>query len=307
VSKLERLLNLTALLLNTSRPLRVDEIGARMEGYPEDPASFRRTFERDKDELRELGIPIEVVVLDASDQKLVGYRIAADQYYLPPLDLEPDELASLRLALAAVRADSGVDDSMMRKLGGNTAETPPTLDEFAETPLAAVPLNGDLTSVFIAIRERRTISFFYKGTERCVEPSRLDYQSGRWYVGGVDVQKAAHRSFRLDRFESVPVLGAAGSFQPVIHAQGVRFEPWRFGDDEPVDTTVIVDATHAGAVRRQFPDALTRPDGSVELHLEVTNRRAFRSFLLGFLDHAEVVAPASVREEFVEWLEAAAR
>ena len=61
VSKLERLLNLTAALLDIPRPLTVEDIREAIPGYPDNEPSFRRSFERDKDDLREMGVPIEVV------------------------------------------------------------------------------------------------------------------------------------------------------------------------------------------------------------------------------------------------------
>ena len=60
MSKLERLLNLTLLLLETERPLTIDELHEKVPGYPADPNSFRRSFERDKDDLREMGIPVQI-------------------------------------------------------------------------------------------------------------------------------------------------------------------------------------------------------------------------------------------------------
>ncbi|MBP6729383.1 MAG: WYL domain-containing protein, partial [Microthrixaceae bacterium] len=95
MSKLERLLNLTALLLETRRPIPVEEIGRTIEGYSADPVAFRRAFERDKDDLRELGIPVEVTPIDPGDPSSVGYRIPNDRYYLPDLALDPGELAAL--------------------------------------------------------------------------------------------------------------------------------------------------------------------------------------------------------------------
>src|SRR5437867_1014667 len=130
-AKLERLLNLTALLLNTERPLRIDEIGRLMEGYPPDPASFRRTFERDKDDLREMGIPVDVVNLDVGDQTALGYCIPPEKYYLPDPGLDTDELAAVKLAMGAVRVEGQAAGDTLRKLGA-------TGDEDA-TALASVP------------------------------------------------------------------------------------------------------------------------------------------------------------------------
>ena len=65
-ARLERLINLTATLLETRRPLTLEELADRLEpGYPDELAARRRQFERDKETLRELGVPITVEAVDA--------------------------------------------------------------------------------------------------------------------------------------------------------------------------------------------------------------------------------------------------
>ena len=87
--KVERLVNLIALLLNTRRPLTVEEVRNTVPGYQqEDYSSFKRMFERDKEELRSLGIPIERRFTDVWEIE-EGYLISKDRYYLPELDLDP--------------------------------------------------------------------------------------------------------------------------------------------------------------------------------------------------------------------------
>ena len=98
MQKVERLVNLIALLLNTRRPLTVEEIRNTVPGYQqEDYSSFKRMFERDKEELRSLGIPIERRFTDVWEVE-EGYLISKDRYYLPELDLDPDEMAALWIA-----------------------------------------------------------------------------------------------------------------------------------------------------------------------------------------------------------------
>ena len=97
--RLERLVNLTATLLDTRRPLTLDELAERMEPrYPDDKTARRRQFERDKETLRELGIPINVVTADGFGSEQ-AYRIDPADYYLPELSLTEGELAALHLAV----------------------------------------------------------------------------------------------------------------------------------------------------------------------------------------------------------------
>src|SRR6266508_3557277 len=91
--KVERLVNLTALLLDTPRPLTLDEVAEMVPGYEASGESLRRMFERDKEELRGLGVPVERAAMDAwgSDE---GYFIDPKAYGMPELRLDPDERAA---------------------------------------------------------------------------------------------------------------------------------------------------------------------------------------------------------------------
>lgn len=304
--KLERLLNLTAALLETRRPLSADEIGRMIPGYPDEPASFRRTFERDKDDLREMGIPVEVVMPDGTDNTRAAYRIAPERYYLPDPGLEPDELAALRLAVGAIRVEGSSEGDAFRKLGGlpgGSEERPP--DDAAV--LADVPTPPELVSLFGAIVDRCEVSFDYNGATRSVEPHRLDFQRGHWYLTAFDRDRDDKRSFRLDRIGGPIQVGPAGSFVSPEHPSGVRFEPWSYGDDPPITATVLVDASQAPLSRSMFGAGARwtdLDDGSATVELEVTNRHAFRSFILGFLDHAIVLEPPELRDDVTSWLRA---
>src|SRR5207244_3775746 len=87
--RLERLTNLVATLLDTRRPITLDEIVELVPGYPDDKVAYRRQFERDKDTLRGIGIPVVVQPLDGLGPEQ-GYRIPPEEYYLPPLGLTPE-------------------------------------------------------------------------------------------------------------------------------------------------------------------------------------------------------------------------
>jgi len=95
--KTERLLGLVVCLLSSERYLTALQIRAAVPGYPESFEAFKRMFERDKEELRELGIPLETGSNSPVDEEL-GYRIPRQAYVLPEIRLEPDEAAVLSLA-----------------------------------------------------------------------------------------------------------------------------------------------------------------------------------------------------------------
>jgi predicted DNA-binding transcriptional regulator YafY len=304
MSRLERLINLTAALLHTDRLLTTDELHERVPGYADDRASFRRAFERDKETLRDMGVPISVEQLDPEDPNLVGYRIRRDEYYLADPGLEPDELAALHLAASAVRLEGAGGVEALWKLGGALAEGGPVAE------LAALPGASHLVALFGAISVRQSASFMYRGESRRVDPYRLSFRNGHWYLAGFDHTRDEERSYRVDRIEGdVTRVGETGAFARPS-ATGRQAPPWLLGGDEPVTARLLVDADQAGWAVGQVGQGgveSRREDGSLVLTVPVTNRSAFRTFVLGFLDHAEVLGPPELRADVVAWLEALCR
>ncbi|MGI8808322.1 MAG: helix-turn-helix transcriptional regulator [Acidimicrobiales bacterium] len=301
--RLERLINLVAALLHAERPLTADELRHRLPGYAEDHGAFRRAFERDKEALRDLGIPVVLEPIDdAAQPGVVGYRIPKEAYYLKDPGLAPDELAALHLAASAVRLEGGSGVEALWKLGGELAEQGPS----GPAAVAALPSTAHLGPVFAAISARRRIAFTYRGRARRVDPWRLSFRNGHWYLAGHDHNAGDERTFRLDQVESDrEVTGEEEAFDRPAPA-GIQPPPWELGTEEPLTARLLVDAGQASwAAAHVGPEAVEawQPDGSVVLAVRVTNRDAFRSFVLGFLDHAEVLGPPELRAEMVEWLE----
>ncbi len=302
MSKLERLLNLTAVLLDTARPLSAEQIRAKVHGYPPAGSAFHRAFERDKDDLRVLGIPLLVERVPATDPPQDGYRINADEYYLPDPALEPDELASLHLASIAVRVDGLADEEALWKLGGQD-------DVVNGEPLvASLPSNPILVPIFQAITNKRQLSFVYGDQKRQVDPWRLDFRRGRWYLSGFDHSRQAERSFRLDRVDGdVEMTGSVENEPTPSPGKASDRKGWELGESETIDVQLRVDKDLVETVSHQLGENKQRseqpnPDGSVTFTVPVSNREAFRSFALGFLEHVEVVEPPEMRNDMIDWL-----
>ncbi|MDQ4070365.1 MAG: WYL domain-containing protein [Actinomycetota bacterium] len=313
--RLERLINLVAALLHASRPLTAEELRSRLPGYAEDHAAFRRAFERDKEALRDLGIPVVVEPVDPAGQPgVVGYRIPKEQYYLEDPGLAPDELAALHLAASAVRLEGASGVEALWKLGGEVKDLGPSAASSGMggpvPAVAALPGAAHLAPVFAAISARRRIRFAYRGRTRQVDPWRLSFRTGHWYLVGFEHDAGEERMFRLDRLESdVEASGEEAAFERPPHVGG-QPPPWEMGSDEPVVARLLVDPSQAPwAAGHVGPEAVEewQPDGSVVLAVRVTNRDAFRSFVLGFLDHAEVLGPQELRNDMIEWLESLCR
>jgi proteasome accessory factor B len=311
--KLERLMNLLATLLDARKPLTAEQLRARVPGYPDDLSAFRRAFERDKDDLRDMGIPLDKEEVPGTDPPIPGYWVRPERYYLRDPGLEPDELAALHLALEAVRLDGVEGGGALWKLGG-VPDAESTPEGGGPREVASLPANPNLVALFTAVTERRSVTFTYRSpkssTERAVDPYRLDFQRGRWYVTGFDHDRTEERHFRLDRIQGEVASGPPGGFRPpATTVPGVRLAPWELGEAPPVTARVLVDADQAAMARMMAgPDvtAEERPDGSVVLSITVTSPDGLRSFVLGFLEHAEVLAPDGLRREMADWLAAIA-
>lgn len=301
-AKLERLLNLTAALLATERLLPASEIASKVAGYAEGKAAFRRTFERDKSELREMGIPLTTGTVPGSDPPVEGYRIRPRDYYLDDPDLAADERAALHLAARTVRLEGTSAETAFWALGGRPPEGDPAQE------LAVIPFNEHLATLYRAISDRSVVSFRHRGEPRSVEPVRLYFTRGHWYLGGYDRDRGAWRHFRLDRIAE-PAVGDAGGFVPKPAPAGsLERPPWEMGA-ESWTAQIHVDADVADWVLGQVGEDAhhqRRPGGSLLLHLPVANADALVDFVLGLLDRAELVGPPELRERLLERVRACA-
>lgn len=300
--KLERQMSLLATLLQTDHPLTAADLQERVAGYPEEKTAFRRAFERDKDDLRRLGVPIETARIETVESSIDGYHIQADDYYLHDLGLDPDETVALAMALRLIRLEGGpASDDALWKLGGAAFA-----DE-APAEVAAISMGPAVTTVHEAIAGGCVIEFDYRGQVRTVEPWRLAFRRGHWYVQGHDVDRGASRTFRLDRIDgAIGVRREIAATHPRPAAAAER-QPWQFGEDDDVVTArILVDAEQAEWTRRQLGDEAVvaeRPDGRIEFEMTVNNVAGFRSFVLGLLDAAEVLSPPELRDDLIVWLE----
>ena len=310
--KFERQMNLLAALCDTSRPLRFAEIRETVRGYGGTDAGARQTFERDKRALRELGVPIETIEGGTAEE--TGYRVDRERYELPQIDLDPEELAALHLALQTLQV--GVTDGdIARALWrfGGTLDAPADgdavvrlVDEVHEIPTAPA-----LLPLFRAITDRCTVALDYEAASnsvarRKVEPWRLSFERGRWYVRAFDVEREAPRNFRLDRIRGEVELGRPGSATaaPEESPEGPS-DPWEYGEGEPTAAELRLDPVAApiGAAALRGCPSREEPDGSVVWTVPVANWPAFRSFVLSFRERAEILAPAELRAAMAEWLE----
>jgi predicted DNA-binding transcriptional regulator YafY len=301
MSKLERLLKLLAVLLDTTQPLSAEDLRQRIGGYPDNQSSFRRTFERDKDDLRSMGVTIRVASVPATEPPLDGYIVDRDEYAGQDPGLEPDELAALHLAAALVRVDSLGEDAFW-KLGGGGTGAPSIAGERAQ--VGTVASTDDAGTLHTAIAERRLARFRYRDVDRELEPARLSFTQGQWYISGYDRAREAERVFRVDRIDGPIVLGPADAYERRSARGPEVTRTWELGDEEPVHARVRIDAEEAIWARVHLrPEEIdVAADGSVVVDVQVRNTDAFRHWVLGFLDNAEILEPETMRDMMLDWL-----
>jgi predicted DNA-binding transcriptional regulator YafY len=307
---LERLTNLLALLLETAEPLTQQQITDELSDFYGTGAAGRHAmFERDKRELRAIGVPIEQQVLGGDRAGQTAYRVDRARYELRDLGLTDDERQALQVAAAAVHLGAAPIDQALWKLGA-------AVDEVAPAPIEAhLPSAGDALAALVgAIGARAEVGFGYRGREREVQPYGVLARDGAWYLAGHDRGRDAVRTFRVDRIEGPVRVGAPGTFERPdgldVRAL-VSTDPKSFGepgDVEPATAVVLVEGPPARAVERELGGeaVVERRRAGVVVRVPCANHEAFRWWVLGLGEHAEVLEPAAVRDEVVAWLEATA-
>lgn len=224
--KSERLVNLTIALLATRRYLTKSEIFRTVAGYEGEPDARDRMFERDKDDLRSLGIDLELGSYDPVFEDEAGYRIKPERY-----SIQLSNLTSLEMLLLSKAADVWRDASLSRAsstglrklkalgLDSDTDEIPDLTARFSEIP-------EQLLDVIDALSLRREITFDYIGSEliakpRKVWPYHLSYSHNHWYLLAFDVNQQDIRRFRLDRIASVVTTTSSAHHFPADN-EGVQ-------------------------------------------------------------------------------------
>ncbi|MFC6016553.1 helix-turn-helix transcriptional regulator [Plantactinospora solaniradicis] len=319
-TRTERLVNLVICLLSTRRFLTAAQIAATVPGYEHDPddprdhEAFQRKFERDKAELRELGVPLETGTASAFDAE-PGYRIAHREYALPDIPLEPDEAAAVGIAARLWRHAglAAAASSGLAKLRAAGIDVDPQATLGMEPVVTVDPAFAPLTS---AARDRRAVTFEYRvpegdaPTSRRLQPWGVVCWRGRWYVVGHDLDRAAARCFRLSRIVggAVRVLGRPNAFEPPVGVDLISHVA-RFSG--PVErsgrATVLVRPGRAAGLRRWAREVTSGPDGDL-LVLPYAEAESLAGRLVGYGPDVRVVDPPEIREAVIQRLkEIAAR
>lgn len=336
MDKAERHINLICMLLAARRPRTLDEIRAVYPDAPEpgvgdgiepdvdtdEPgeasedslaeATFRRMFERDKEELRGLGFRIDLVPMGAWSE---GYAIGREETLVPDLALTAAEHAALMLA-AQAWGDATLGPASARtaaiKLssasrggeGGAFAASEPWL-----VPVVAPP-SSHAGPLMDAMHRRKVAHFSYRaqGTGqiamRTLEPHSVVFR-GAWYVKGFDRDRGEMRSFKLDRIESEVKVAAgdAPDFDPPAASSG---PPAAQDGAEDARATIAVDPAFAWWVGQRAGAAAGAPmaDGRIPITLPVADEDRLVAWVAGLGSTAELLETETLRERIVDHLRA---
>lgn len=316
-SKVERLMNLVIALLSTRGYITAEKVRSSVAGYADSRTeeAFSRMFERDKSELRDLGIPLETGKV-SSFEPTEGYRINRDAYALPDVELTPDEAAAVAVATQLWESPelaTAVQGALL-KLRAAGVDVDPDAPVAITSPAGLPGLRGSEDTLGIllsAIDSGQAVQFPHRSsraepyTLRTVEPWGVVTGKGRWYLVGHDRDRDATRTFRLSRIGAeVTPIGPVGA---VTRPDGVDLralvaDAVATVTDAPtgVQATVWVAEQRATALRRAGrslgPRELAgRPGDVIELDLGSTDRLARE--IAGYGADAVVLEPPALRED----------
>jgi len=310
---LERLVNLVALLLDARTPLTFDDIRERMaEAYEQDEVeSAKRMFERDKDILRDIGVPIEVTPTDVWESQ-IGYVIPKERYYLPEISFTPEEISALFVAAHSGRADRSAEDAVRKLLSGSEGGILAGVAGVPLSPEGEAP-EARLTAAAEAVAGRRSVRFSYRtargeASDRHVDAYGLVVRGGHWYLVGRDRDRDDIRAFRLSRLSSDVDDAGEGSDPPegFRAADHVQAGPW--GPGEPQERARIAFSPEVawwatnGIVGAEV--VRTRKDGWIEVLVPTGPGEGLAPWVLSFGPDAEALEPAELRGEILRRLEA---
>jgi proteasome accessory factor B len=307
-TKTERLVNLVICLLATRTFVPKERLRATLEPYRacSSDEAFERMFERDKEELRQLGIPLEVGAVNAYFEDEIGYRIAPGEYALPELELEPDEAAALGLAARfwqqATLAQAASSALLKLKAAGVEIGDPSPAGIEPRVRAEAPAFEPLLEAVY----ERQIVRFPYRRSDgqsavREVEPWTIDSWRGRWYLAGFDVDRDDARVFRLDRITGPVLLTGRAPSHKAPARLDVRAQVESYaggsGSDPGQAATVLARPGTCFQLRRMATEAAPGPDGWDTLTIAFRNDAS--GWLAEFGADVVVLAPDSLRENVI--------
>ena len=318
MNKSERLLNLLILLLVQRRYVAKDQVRRTMEAYRGlGDDAFERMFERDKDELRALGVPVETGAIDAYFDDEVGYRVRPDEFALPGIELTADEAAVVGLATrvwqhAGLAAHTSDALAKLRAAGIEVDRS--RIDVPAPVVTVEDPAFEDFWEASL---DRARVRFDYQrpgqdAATRTLEPWGVVSWSGRWYVIGRDVDRGEERMFRLSRVRGPVKRSGRGNAFTVPEGTDLRALTQRLAPGPRTEQATLLVRSGSGlGLRRRaalVEEGVLGPDGGQEwdrLELAHASLAVLADEVLAHGAQVYVEEPAELRDAVVDRLAAA--
>ncbi len=315
-AKTERLMKLLIMLLVQRHFVAKDKIRSIL--YPDaSTEAFEKMFERDKEELRSLGVPVEVGQIDAYFDDEPGYRIRPDRFALPEIDLAPDEAAIVGLATRVwehQRLARATNDAV-RKLTAAGVDVDLGALDLAQPRLVADEPAFD--AFLQALTERSAVEFDYwrsggaTPATRHVQPWGVTRYAGRWYVLGFDTDRGAERVFRLSRVKGeARLVGRPGAYE-IPRGLDISATTRRLAPAPSTERAVVLVREGSGLPLRAMADStetgVDGPDTRTSWDRLVLTRSnvGLEDEVLGYGAHVYVEEPATLRDAVVARLRGA--
>ena len=308
--KTERLLNLTMALLATRRLLTKAEIFDRVAGYQGAPEANDRMFERDKDDLRELGIPIVTGARDPSLDLDDGYRIDAKAYSLPAISFTAREASAVTLAAQIWREMSFAKPARSALLKLRAAGEDLDGGELFEAHLSA--MEPAFPNIWEAVKEHRRIAFNYRRRDgqvshREVEPWGILSWHGAWYLVGMDLERKGSRVFRLSRLTSEANFTSKTAAFNTPEGMDLRSEMERSKSKESQGAVLNVAKDTCIALRRRSNTSSSLDTAWDQIEITYDDLDAFAKEILWLARNVVVIKPDELRSRVIASLTAIAQ
>lgn len=303
-------MDLVMVLINATRPVTRADLRRRIPGYNQDSeAAFTRMFERDKDDLRELGIPIEVKPVEAAYDDELGYWVDRKTFLLPAIELTMQERVLITLAARLLRdTQMGLAAREAAQRLGNVTHP----EKLPDIRLGSSEANIDVA--FDAIHARTVLAFDYDSKSsqqralRHVEPWRLICTGGAWYVAGFDTDRRDVRVFRFDRVlgPMVDTHQPAGETPPANLDVQAMVRAWQTLPGERVNAVLHVDPGTCLALRAIATSVEDGDDHDV-ITVESDYPLGLARTIAGVGEHVTIVSPTTLRDQVMTLVTEAAR
>lgn len=287
------------LLLDTKKPISLDEIARRIGGFPDSPSARHQAFERAKKELRELGIPIVTHQIPGEEQ--YGYQIDRAEMMLPDLRFTDEEASSLAAASALVSFGGGERESALQKLG--------CVVSGRDATVANIPNQPALFPLFEAMGSQKVVNFSYRSRPRSVDIFGISFRWGNWYLLGNERESGMIKTFLVSRIESEVEISDADSIDKPKEfdiSSKLPKNRWEVGEGGTVAVKMLAHPDVAPILTFELgKESVVElgEDGAAEFSIEIVDSGSFFDWLLSHFDKVTLIEPPSLVKEFANHLE----